>query len=904
MICLPPLILLELHFKASAPINNLPFYHGAHWSALFRNILKPYLPASLSMAEADIWVQTVETGRLSYEKGEKLHLGLSFPVRHRDAVATLLKDFNRLESVGGHFQPEKTVLLEEVICRINGATGDWRTFSEDLVREETERLSSLESFHIHFFTPLRLPRPGGSKIHGHHYCDESFFLDKGLDRATSPLGHLLTKIRLSEPEATFLFSTGAISGGALTWLDLSYGEELKKTLGGVVGMLKVSGRPSPETAGRFVMGQYTGVGKNPVFGLGFYNIPELDSLRKIRPLSRGGTLLHKALAISALRASLNGLPNSSPGPDMLSVADMKKAGSALLESLSKEVIAGSYLQGRLKKYRMPKPGGGFREIQIQNVTDRLVHKALADCLAPVVDGLLSSSSYAYRRGLNRKGAATVLREELRKENPLGIKADISAFFDSVNIELLGKTLKGLFPFEPLVDRIMAYLSDMNQSGISGLPQGSPLSPVLSNIYLAGFDRNMEEEGFRLIRYADDFIVMFQNFNSYEEGLAKVRASLSRLGLCLKDEKTTEIKQGKPITFLGYLITQDDITETAKLKDENEHAWPPVFREDWRTGQPVYLTSICRGAHSSGPSLVIHKADDSKEDILWNSISRLVVVGRSNFSGGVVYRAIKEEIPVSFIDVLGRTKGRLYPEHKEMPEMLSLQEQYAGDREWSLNFAREIISAKIHNSAVLLKRNALDAQALRNIIKSLRHAPDMDSLRGYEGAAANIYFSEFAKLTHPFEFKSRVYHPPDGPVNIMLSFGYSLLYNRLDAALKDKGFNTRLGFYHKGRGTHSALASDLLEELRHLAERVTLSLIHLKEIKPEDFILSRLKGAEVCRLAGEGFRQYIHRFEKSMSALFISQDKEKLSYNTCLDEMADRLKRALKLKIPYCALKID
>jgi len=237
------------------------------------------------------------------------------------------------------------------------------------------------------------------------------------------------------------------------WLDISYGQDVMKTIGGVVGRIRVSGKPSLGVAERLVLGQYTGAGKNPVFGLGFYHIRELDGAKKIRPLVRGKTLLERGMSFVALKSSLDRLPNSSPGPDMLTLEDIKKGGKDLLESISRNVIEGKYVYGGLKKYRYRKDDGNYREICVSNTADRLVQRAIADHLLPVVDRLLSTSSYAYRRGLNRKGAASALRQALQEGYAFGLKADISAFFDSVNIEILGEILEGLLPFEPLVERI-------------------------------------------------------------------------------------------------------------------------------------------------------------------------------------------------------------------------------------------------------------------------------------------------------------------------------------------------------------------------------------------------------------------------------------------------------------------
>lgn len=485
---IPPLVFLELHFKTLLPIHNLPFYHGPHWSALFRNLLKPYIPDE-SLSKAGIWIHPIETGIISYEKDEPIHLGLTFPLSRSQEIAEILGGFNTTShATEGHFQPGRTIYLEKTICRLTGniwEPDDKPSLSYEMLKDEIEMIQNLNGFTILFYSPLRLPRPSGYKTQGHHYCDEEFFLENKMDNSQA-LSHLISNIRLSE-KIPSVCTTLKIAGGALKWLDVPYGKEVRKTIGGVVGKLKIIGSPCQDITEFLVMGQYTGTGKNPAFGFGFYIIPEIESVRKIKPLCRGKTILERAMSKQRLRDALNKLPNSSPGPDMLSVEDIKRAGDVFLERVCTEVMNGTYRQGGWKKYRLEKGDNSFREIYVPNVTDRLVHRASADALTLPVDKLLSDSSYAYRKGLNRKGAAQALKKALSEGYTCGIKADISSFFNSVNKEKLFMIMEGLFPFEPLIKRISEWLTPENDDFI-GLPQGSPLSPLLSNLYLDIFDR--------------------------------------------------------------------------------------------------------------------------------------------------------------------------------------------------------------------------------------------------------------------------------------------------------------------------------------------------------------------------------------------------------------------------------
>jgi CRISPR-associated endonuclease Cas1 len=926
---LPSIALLELHCRCLSEIDNLPHYHGAQWSALFRALIKPFLPARIDMIGAGIAVIPVETGVIRYAAENPIHLGLVVNWNYTQAVYQALTIFNDSSGATGHFRPGQSLRLESCCCRLSGnkivfsgkhelpAVSEINTIWQPLCRQsltsEIDSLRSLNTFSLVFHTPLRLTRPAGVKQPGHRYGDEAFFLDPELH----PMVHFIAGIRCEDSKLSenSVLSIGeletpmkpdaiSVERGALMWVDIPYGKQPTKTLGGVMGTLRLTGTPDTETALRLVAGQYVGAGKNAAFGLGYYHIPELDAVRGIQPLTRGRTLLERMLSLSVLRKSLDGLKDSSPGPDGLTTGDLRKAGNAALETLACTIRQGAYRQGPLKTYHLSKAGGGSREIHVQNVMDRLFQRAAGDLLALPVEALLSASSYAYRKGLNREGAARALSTALAEGYSQGFKADISTFFETVNTLQLADLLEGLFALDPLQRIISQWFLQLKDLSLKGLPQGSPLSPVLSNLYLDRFDRDMTAEGFRLIRYSDDFVVLFREPMVEETCMDRIETSLKRLGLALKAEKTQRIEFGKPIQFLGFLVTAADVSEAEKVASVRHPDWLPVFQEEWYDGKPVYLTTICRGAFASGPYLVIKDTEGKAENIPWNRISRIVVVGRSPFSGGVIYRAIKEEVPITFIDIMGRIIGHSQPDTFETPEMASLQRQFAADPAYCLGFGREVLSAKIHNSRILLRRNGIDVQELKKLEVKAIAAENVEQLLGYEGAAARMYFAEIARLVAPFEFKGRSFHPPDGPVNAMLSFGYTLLYNRIASVLKQKGFNPRIGLVHQGRGNHNALASDMIEDLRHIAERVMLALIHRREIQPEHFSISERKTVSVCRLDGEGFRKFIHRFEVTLSGRFSFDGGEKISVNAYLDEMADKLKRSFKLGIPYTPLRID
>jgi len=285
--------------------------------------------------------------------------------------------------------------------------------------------------------------------------------------------------------------------------------------------------------------------------------------------------------------------------------------------------------------------------------------------------------------------------------------------------------------------------------------------------------------------------------------------------------------------------------------------------DISSKRPLFLTRFTRKIHTEGPNLMVEIGSKLKVRVPWSTINHIFLIGKPPVTTGILYRAMSDRIPVTFMDMTGRTRGNLYPEDHEMPYYSTIQQERMNSPAFCLDFARQVVHAKIHNSGVILRRNGVDVSDLMKITRSIHRAPDLDSLRGHEGMASRLYFEKFSALVESFDFVTRDYHPPHDPVNAMLSFCYSLLHNRIASLLRTRGLNPRLGLYHQGRGRHAALASDLMEELRHLAERVVLKVIHRAEVQPDEFTLRKWRQQTVCEIPRHVITLLVERFEEIM-----------------------------------------
>lgn len=290
-------------------------------------------------------------------------------------------------------------------------------------------------------------------------------------------------------------------------------------------------------------------------------------------------------------------------------------------------------------------------------------------------------------------------------------------------------------------------------------------------------------------------------------------------------------------------------------------------------------------------------------VSWKEIGRITIIGKAYYNTSIINRALNENIPIAYLSRMGELRGTLIPQSVISDDIASLQKQKAQDKSFCLAFSKTCVRAKIRNGLVILRRAGAAVESLTPYEQRVEEVSSLESLLGIEGSAARTYFSLFGTLVSPFSFTGRHYRPPDNEMNAMLSLGYTLLYNRITSMLRLNGFDPRIGFYHQSRGQHAALASDLIEEVRHLVDRLVLRLIRKKSITPEHFGISVYNKVSIPRLTGPGFRIFITAFENMMDHTMRYQSDEGMTYNEYLHEMVINLRRCIRLNAEYKALRI-
>jgi len=251
----------------------------------------------------------------------------------------------------------------------------------------------------------------------------------------------------------------------------------------------------------------------------------------------------------------------SSGVDNLSVDELRSYLREHWQQIKEELLGGTYQPQPVLKVEIPKPGGkGMRQLGIPTVVDRLIQQALNQVLQPIFDPHFSDSSYGFRPGRGAHQAVLQAREFASCGMRWVVDMDLEKFFDRVNHDVLMSRIARKIKDKRVLKLIRRYLqAGVLANGVvsprsEGTPQGSPLSPLLSNIMLDDLDKELERRGHKFCRYADDCNIYVRSRRAGDRVLQSITGFLeSRLRLKVNAEKSAVDRPWKR-KFLGYSMT--------------------------------------------------------------------------------------------------------------------------------------------------------------------------------------------------------------------------------------------------------------------------------------------------------------------------------------------------------------
>ena len=248
------------------------------------------------------------------------------------------------------------------------------------------------------------------------------------------------------------------------------------------------------------------------------------------------------------------------GVDGQSVERFSHRSDRYLLELHTSLKDGSYRPGPVKRVDIPKPDGKTRPLGIPTVKDRIVQAALKMVIEPIFEVQFRPGSYGFRPGRSCKDALREVDGLLKAGFTHVVDADLQGYFDSIPHDRLMALVEASISDGRVLSLIESFLHQDIMSEMarwqptSGTPQGAVLSPLLANLYLHPLDLLMEQCGYRMVRYADDFVILCETAGQAEAALRQVSAWVDANGLTLHPNKTKvgDCQQpGQGFEFLGY-----------------------------------------------------------------------------------------------------------------------------------------------------------------------------------------------------------------------------------------------------------------------------------------------------------------------------------------------------------------
>lgn len=286
-----------------------------------------------------------------------------------------------------------------------------------------------------------------------------------------------------------------------------------------------------------------------------------------------------------------------PGIDGQTVEEFAQDMAGEIVMLVRELRDKSYRPKPVKRVVIPKDGGGERELGIPTVRDRVVQQALLEILQPIFDPTFHPSSYGYRPGHSAHQAIAKAEMFIRKYGLRHVAdMDLSRCFDTLNHELILGGIRKRVADGSVLGLVRQFLRSGVMTGDGfveveeGSPQGGVISPLLANIYLDAFDQEMKKRGHRIVRYADDILILTRSKSAAENALKQASRYLEEeLKLTVNRQKTEVVHSDDGVKFLGMEIG----TVYTRIREKKVCGFKDKVRKITRRNSPVNLVKVIK-----------------------------------------------------------------------------------------------------------------------------------------------------------------------------------------------------------------------------------------------------------------------------------------------------------------------
>lgn len=607
----------------------------------------------------------------------------------------------------------------------------------------------------------------------------------------------------------------------------------------------------------------------------------------------------------------------SCGADGVMVSDLAEYWDANQIVIKDAIYSGNYSPGIVKQREIVSKIGKHRIISQMNTVDRFLLRAVAQVLSERVDSEFSEHSYAYRENKGTLAAAEHAASCMQKGKIWSAELDIQHFFDCIPHDRLIEKLRRYVKDERVMNLIISFLHctieddyRISQKTL-GIVQGSPLSPVLSNLYLNDIDQYMEEKGYSFCRFGDNINTYTASYEEAWQQLQELKNYLQEREGLLINEGRTGVFKGMNRRLLGFVFEEKDGKVIVKRAKNAEKT---VFRGWYTTG----IQKVDRNYHLINDGIltrqdynILFENKERKKYIPVETMDSLYIYSNTIFTSEFFSFINKKGLNIAFFDKFGEKIGSFVPQNsrKNMKTEIKQMQIYQDEKE-RLAIARKLEIASVANLRANLryygrrKESEVLTQAVEQItayIKKLNEAQDVNGLMLIEAQARQKYYQCFNEIldSEEFIFTKRTRRPPKDPLNSMISFGNTMLYQRIANEINRTSLDIRIGFVHAAGFRAESLNLDIADIFKPiLVDRTIFTLINRKMMHATDFVEVENEGIFI---SGEGKRLFIREFERKLYQTILI-DGQQRTYDYVIKREIQKIKKYVEQGEKYVPYK--
>ncbi|MBQ0724901.1 MAG: CRISPR-associated endonuclease Cas1, partial [Cycloclasticus sp.] len=711
------------------------FFHETSLTAFIRTIHK-IDPVTL---KEKLRIEALESGQVHYNKGDHYHFRVFSLSGDTDILFQITKSLYEASKKSVKSNQGKPLFQGgyTLIAQHDGLSGkridshtELEKYTASSLDEDASLLANTTQYALKFQSACLLTNKSGK-----NYCRD--FNDVKQHNLLKRL--LESQWRTLPAEQQKEFSVSKLSeqhqipdyhpqSGHLVWFDIPYGpKKPNKRIDGLLGKLNLDALPVSQNNiwhKILILGQYLGLGGNINEGQGRYLIELLTQQGSAaiyyKPLP-ATSQLDRALTYTNINKAIE---HTCRRPkDHSHIPYIKE----ILVKQLKNIRQHQYIVPPLTPVERHKDGK-TRLLKIAPLDDRSIQRAVQQQLYKSFESLQHDQSFGYRLGLSRLNAKEHITSKIRELKRKGkqawvFRSDINSFFDEISHQVARERLEMLYQDDPIIDLIMNWMAAPVQGATSslenkGLPQGSPISPIVANLILDDFDNDMQHAGLNCIRFADDFVVITDSEKKAQKAQQAAKNSLAEHKITLNSKKTSIRSAADGFQFLGYTFVNDMALDTPRKNKVryNQKTTQPTKEEDdapqiKERPSLSYIgeqTAIGQSLIISGSSCLIkiqqnHIIVERDEQLIAESpigqVQQILLFGQHYLTYPAQKAVLEHNIKLHYSRSGGKYIGSLQSGSPTLSQLNFWQKQrnLFGDEQATLYIVKQIITAKLAHS---------------------------------------------------------------------------------------------------------------------------------------------------------------------------------------------------------------